>query len=261
MTRSHELLDEAIERFVTAEGKELVATVALYSGGDDSTVLADLFRARVSHLGHANTTIGIEDTRVFVREMAAWWGIPLMERRPPQSYRELVIDQGFPGPAQHFKMYQRLKERSLRQIRRELVSQPRSQRVVFLAGRRRDESKRRAEVPAMEREGSVIWVSPLVDWTKLDLNAYRRLRPQLPRNPVAANLHMSGECLCGSFAHKGELDEIGFWYPEVRKEIEALAADVAAAGHPAQRCQWGWGAYRNQRPSKVGPMCSSCETP
>lgn len=259
ITESQGILDAVIAEHVTGPGKTLRGIVGLYSGGDDSTVLVDLFRDRITHIGHANTTIGIEATRVFVRQMARWWGKPLLEKYPPASYRELVIERGFPGPASHWKMYTRLKERCLEQIRNELIQRPRHDRVIFLAGRRRSESERRKAVPVSERKGSMVWCSPLVNWTKLDLNTYRTLRPELPRNPVAANIHMSGECLCGSFAKKGELDEISYWYPEVRKEIEALQREVAAAGHPEQICQWGWGAYRTERRSKSGPLCSSCE--
>lgn len=268
---AHRIVHDAINVHILAEGRTLAAIVGLYSGGDDSTILVDLFaRTYITHLAHANTTIGIEATRVFVRQMArTHWHLPLMERFPPQSYRELVLENGFPGPGQHYKMYQRLKERCLRQVRNELVSNPRTERVVFLAGRRRSESERRACIPEHERDGSTVWVSPLANWDKLDLNAYRRRFPDLPRNPVSANLHMSGECLCGAFAKRGELDEIGYWYPGVRAEIEALEGEVIAETQevtyptiPAERCRWGWGAYRrNTKPSESGPMCSSCEAP
>ena len=124
------------------------------SGGNDSTVLAHLFRPEATHAAHANTTIGIAQTRDFVRSTCEEWGLPLIERTPPREsdhYRALVLDQGFPGPGHHFKMFQRLKERALRSIQKDLGGNPRTRRVVFLAGRRRSESQRRANVPAMER--------------------------------------------------------------------------------------------------------------
>lgn len=245
-----------------AEDRTLAAIVILYSGGNDSTTLAHIFKDQADYAAHANTGIGIEATRQFVRDTCAGWGLPLIEKHPPVSYRDLVLDQGFPGPAHHWKMYQRLKERCLRQVRKDLVKHPRRERVVFLAGRRREESARRAVVPVSEREGSTVWVSPLVNWTKADLNTYRSMN-DVPRNPVADNLHMSGECLCGSFAHRGELDEIGYWYPEVRAEIEALEAEVSATGKfPEQRCMWGWDVRDGEKPaaSKSGPLCSSCDS-
>lgn len=251
--QSHEIVDSALEAHL--EGRSLAGVVALFSGGGDSTVLTHLMRDRATHAAHANTTIGIEETRQFVRDTCAAWGLPLIEKVAPVSYRDLVIERGFPGPAMHFKMYQRLKERCLDEVRRDLVSDPRRQRVLYLAGRRRSESARRAAVPIHERRGSTIWASPLVMWTALDLATYRAVH-DVPTSKASSTLHMSGECLCGAFAKPGELDEIGFWYPEVRAEIEALEAEVRAAGHPEPFCRWGHG---RGAPSRVGPMCGSCE--
>lgn len=275
---AHRILDDAIEEQVTSAKRELAGVAILYSGGNDSTVLAHLFRERATHAIHANTGIGVEATRQFVRDTCAGWGIPLIEKHPPTSYRDLVLDQGFPGPAHHWKMYQRLKERCLEQARTDLVSNGYRQRVVFLAGRRRAESARRAEVPVVDRKRSMVFVSPLVLWTTMDMNTYRLMHRDVPRNPVSDALHMSGECLCGAFAHAGELDEIGAWFPEVRAEIETLEADVLATGrHAAWRCRWGWGADKTAieamrkggasdeeiaaafTRSSVGPLCSSCD--
>lgn len=267
--QSHGLLREAIERHVWNDGRMVAATVVLFSGGNDSTTLAHLFRRDVDYFAHANTTIGIEDTRDFVRNVAEEFGVPLIERKPPREsdqYRALVLDRGFPGPAMHFKMFQRLKERALEQIQRELVSNPRKERVVFIAGRRRDESARRWQVPAMERRGSRVYVSPLVNWTKLDLNTYRLIAGDVPRNKASDLIHMSGECLCGAFAAPGERDEIDQWFPlalaEVR-ELEALIADRDDI--PEHRKTWGWGADPAKKaldgaaPSKSGLLCSSCD--
>lgn len=261
MEESNLILDYAIQLMITDEGKQVAGIVGLFSGGNDSTVLCHLMRDRLTHLAHANTTIGIEQTRQFVRDTAAAWGKPLLEFKPPRlsdHYSSLVLERGFPGPAQHFKMYQRLKERPLRQVRRSLVTD-RSQRVVFVAGRRRTESARRANVPAMEREGSVVFASPMVNWTKLDLNTYR-LMHQVPINEVTDLIHMSGECLCGAFAHAGELDEIAEWFPEVAAEIGRLEEAIAERQDiPEERRRWGWGAYREVKASKVGALCSSCD--
>lgn len=264
------IYDEAVAS-VAAEGKELRATVLLFSGGNDSTVLAHLFRDRASHAAHANTGVGIEETRRYVRDTCAAWGLPLLERkahRPESnSYRAMVLERGFPGPAHHFKMYTRLKERALEGVRNELVDRPRRQRVIFLAGRRRSESQRRAEVPTRQRKGSIIWCSPLVSWTKEDMNAYRITRGDVPVNRVSDLIHMSGECLCGSFAKPNEREEITYWFPDAFDEIaelEALLADRTDIPEHAKR--WGWGGdYRTLRKAqanyRAGRLCSSCEAP
>ena len=254
--QAHLIIDQA---WTLAEGRMRAAWCVLYSGGNDSTVLTHLVRDRVDYAVHANTTIGIEDTRQFVRDTCAQWGLELIERRAPQSYRELVLERGFPGPAMHFKMYQRLKERALDQVRSELITHNRRERVMFIAGRRRDESQRRKNIPLFERDGSAIWASPLAMWTKLDMNTYRLMQGDVPVNPVSENLHMSGECLCGAYAKPDELEEVRFWYPGVADEIDMLMAEVRAAGHKAPFDTWGHG--EGKAPERVGRLCSSCDLP
>lgn len=258
---SHRILFDSIRVAVTEEGKETAAVVGLFSGGNDSTALCHLMRESITHLAHANTTIGIEETRQFVRDTAKQWHKPLLEYSAPREsdhYRALVLAHGFPGPAHHYKMYQRLKERALNRVRNELVKD-RSQRVVFLAGRRRTESARRANVPIVERYGSIVWVSPMVNWTKLDLNTYRLMSGDVPVNRVSDLIHMSGECLCGAFAHKGELDEIAQFFPDVVQQIRGLEEEIKDREDiPLERRTWGW-ATNFEKPAESGPMCSSCD--
>lgn len=271
IAEAHDLLDRAIREKIIdhrdgkRRGRRHVATAVLFSGGNDSTVLAHLFRERATHAIHANTGIGVEATRQFVRDTCAAWGLPLIEKHPPagSTYRELVLADGFPGPAKHWKMYQRLKERALEAAKNELVRQPQSERMVFLAGRRLSESERRTarDIPEVERRKSIVWVSPLRNWSALDLNTYRMRFPDCPRNEVADMLHMSGECLCGAFAAPGELDELASWpiAADAVADIRALERDAVAAGIPEPRCQWGWGADRDRSKARSGPLCSSCE--
>lgn len=255
--QAHRLYDEGVADHLGT--RTVAASCVLFSGGNDSTTLGHLFKDRASHAIHANTTIGIEQTRQFVRDTCAAWGLPLIEKVAPVSYRELVLERGFPGPGMHWKMYSRLKERALDLARHELgVANSRTKVAVFIAGRRRAESERREDIPLSQADGSVIWVSPIALWQKLDLATYREMHPDVPRNEVSDLIHMSGECLCGAFARPGELDEIGYWFPEVRAEIEALQAEVRAAGHPEPFCRWGHG---EGAPSKSGPLCSSCSVP
>lgn len=268
---AHALLDRAIREQITdhrdgnGRGRRHVATAVLFSGGHDSTVLAHMFRDVATHAIHANTGIGVEATRQFVRDTCAAWGLPLVEKSPPpgSTYRELVLADGFPGPAKHWKMYQRLKERALEAAKNDLVRHPHRQRMVFLAGRRASESERRTarDLPEVERRKSIVWVSPLRNWTALDLNTYRMVHPDCPRNEVADQLHMSGECLCGAFASSGELDELSMWpvAADAVADIRRLERDAVAAGVPEPRCRWGWGAGRDRSNARSGPLCSSCE--
>jgi 3'-phosphoadenosine 5'-phosphosulfate sulfotransferase (PAPS reductase)/FAD synthetase len=253
--QAYAIYDEAIETHL--DDKRLAASAVLFSGGNDSTVLAHLMAPRATHAIHCNTTIGIEATRQFVRDTCVELGLPLLEETAPVSYRDLVLERGFPGPPHHWKMYQRLKERGLRQARRKLVANGRRERVVFIAGRRRQESDRRKEIPLHERIDSVIWASPLAMWTKLDMMTYRTIHPDVPLNEVSQLLHMSGECLCGAFAKPGELEEIRAWFPEVAAEIDAIQEEVRQAGISGRRACWGHGGGKASK--RVGALCTSCE--
>lgn len=256
--QAHQIVDRAWE--VHAGGRMRAAWCILYSGGNDSTILAHLMRERADYAVHCNTTIGIEATRQFVRDTCAKWDLPLLERTAPISYRDLVIERGFPGPGRHFLMYSKLKERVLDQVRTELLTDRRKERVLFIAGRRRSESQRRRNIPLYEPDGSAIWASPIAMWTKHDMVMYRAIAERdgdtVPFNPVTDALGMSGECLCGAFAKEGELDRIRIWYPDVAAEIEQLQDEVRAAGHPEPFCQWGHG--KGKPTEKTGKLCESC---
>lgn len=161
MADSHRIYTQAMDQHVTGAGKQAAGVVCLFSGGNDSTTATHLFRHIATHTGHAHTTVGIESTRQFVRDTSALFGLPLLECRPPRlqdQYRALVLSKevaedgkplgGFPGPRMHWKMYQRLKLRGIETMQRDLLAgRSRTHRVVFIAGRRRDESRNRSDVP------------------------------------------------------------------------------------------------------------------
>jgi len=248
------IIDHAIRKNITehrdgkGRNRSLAAIVTMFSGGNDSIILSHLMRERTDYFGHANTGIGIEDTRIFVRKTCAEWGVPLIERfpAPGRTYREYVLKHGFPGPGRHGYVFARIKGSPFEIINKELVSNPYRQRVLFVGGRRMLESARREarKVPVWERRKSIAWVSPLRGWTALDLQTYRARFPDTPRNPVADDLGMSGECECGAFAAPGELNKLRAYPPAagVVAQIEDLEREAEVSGIRPDRCLWGWGA-------------------
>jgi 3'-phosphoadenosine 5'-phosphosulfate sulfotransferase (PAPS reductase)/FAD synthetase len=261
--------DEAVD-ILQGKGKTITSFASLVSGGNDSYTVAHLFRSVTTHQVHANTQTGIEATRQFVRATAEDWGVPLIEKlpKPGEGYFDLVrgnvwavakksgqLEQswpgGFPGPAAHAVMQIRLKARALEQVPHALgISGSRTERVLFIAGRRRSESKRRRTVPHYEPDGSIKtieWASPIAVWHKADLRAYRLQAAKqgnpVPSNPVAQILGMSGECGCLANASDGEPDLWRKAYPndpfilkvaEVEEEIKDRA-DI-----PKHMRKWGW---------------------
>lgn len=231
--------------------------IGMFSGGHDSLCATHVASQSpdFSFAAHMNTTIGIEQTRDFVRRVSSERMWNLHEYRPPVSYRDIVLQKGFPGPGAHFYMYVRLKERCVDQMLRELP-RTRGRRVLLVTGVRLSESKRRmGHVQPIKRESSKVWVAPILNWDNDHKDEYMRLH-NLPRNPVVDTLCMSGECLCGAFASPGEIAEIEAAFPEVAAEIHALERDAELAGVHAK-----WGTRPpgvRAKKLKSGAMCSSC---
>ena len=66
---------EAIQYFITDEGRQHHSTCLMFSGGKDSSTIAALFRPVATHILHANTGTGIQATRDFVAQTAQEWGL------------------------------------------------------------------------------------------------------------------------------------------------------------------------------------------
>ena len=234
-----------------------IQVYALVSGGNDSTVAAHLsvrLGQFVNALVHINTGIGVRETGEYVREFAKWLRMPLIEKHPPRDYDDLVMQYGFPGPAAHRYMYSWLKERPLREVRRE-AQKGKNRRVMFITGVRTAESRRRmGHVESVNREGNIVWVAPIKDFDHRDIWAYRD-EFDLPRNQVVDFLHMSGECLCGAFSKPKELEWVSLWYPEIGERIRRLEERAIQAG--LRSCRWGPQSSKSLRKAP-GPLCSDC---
>lgn len=261
------ILSVAIARY---EPKKVFA---LLSGGHDSltaTVLS--FKAlgvALDGVVHIDTGIGIPETQQFVIDVCKANNWPLFIYRAaentkadgapdPQIYDDIVIKNGFPGPAAHRIMYSKLKQRQVRRLVRD-HKEKRMDKIMLISGVRLAESTRRmGNVKEAHIDGAQVWVSPMLHFTDSDQAQLMELWG-IPKNPVKQKLCMSGECLCGAFAQKGELAEIRIWYPAVADRIEALQEKVKAAGHQGL---WEEGGFKK---SKGNPktdnlmMCVKCE--
>ena len=250
-----------------------VAIYAAMSGGDTSLATAHWMMTNVPgcRVFHANTGIGIEATRAFVRETCEKYGWPLDEIRAKedcgQDYRKMVLQYGFPGPGHHRKMYSRLKERPVRLLVKR-AKQKRADKVLIATGIYHDESAVRMGYGDRNINfvGSQMWVNPLYWWPKAKFMGYLADH-RIERNPVAEALGMSGECLCGAYAHRGEKALVRVVCPSTAAYLDDLERDVKAAGH-----EWGWegkpplggaakraAASNGDRPGVVMPFCPGCE--
>jgi 3'-phosphoadenosine 5'-phosphosulfate sulfotransferase (PAPS reductase)/FAD synthetase len=235
-------------------------TFVLFSGGNDSLVLLDAVAAVADEVVHVNTGIGIPETTEFAHDVGSSYGLPFTEMHPPESYESLVLGRwdGLPGPGAHRFAYVMLKERCIAALLRQHRTR-RGERFMLLTGARSAESVRRMGTSeVVRRDGGQVWVNPLQYVTNEEMSRYRVER-RLPVNEVAANLHMSGECLCGAMASQGpEREEralIRFFYPEFDARLSDLERQCREAGKTY--CEWG---VKRATETRGGlPMCQSCE--
>lgn len=260
------IVQQAIETY------KPVAIFAGFSGGNDSIVPTHFVCTEFGGAAvHCNTLIGVNKSREharatakrfgwqFIEEFAKSSGMPKKhkdgsafdEKTLPNGrwvdgatqYEEFCFNFGMPGPGQHARMYQRLKERSFNRIKKEAKRGHRkSDCVMFVTGIRRDESAIRAGYNRdTQKVPGAVWVNPFYWNTKADFELYRQ-EFGLPRNPVTDVIGISGECLCGTMGTRDELE------PETRKYIESIEARCESLGLP---CKW---ATKPEKASKCNPL-------
>lgn len=267
INKSLKIIDDAVEKH---GGHSLIG---MMSGGHDSIVACHIAskHEKFDFIAHINTGIGIESTRQHARDTAKSWGLDFKEylaEDQGQIYEELVLERGFPGAYYHRFMYTKLKERAIRQMCRD-YGRSKNKMPIIVTGARKEESTRRmGTTKEIQKRGNEIWINPISEMTSEQKWNYIELH-KLPKNEIALKLCMSGECLCGAFAHPGELAEIKEAAPEAYEEIKELEKKVRAAGFP-----WGW----EEQPPKwwlekqkgqemlfdmgsddFRPLCTSCE--
>lgn len=254
----NQILDQAIKEHGP------VATYVGFSGGLDSIVVTHWMMTHVHgcKVFHANTGIGIERTRIYMRETCKRFSWPLVEIRAKedcgQDYDELVKEQGFPGPDHHKKMYDRLKGRAVEMLVRN-SKRHRLDRILIASGIRHDESLIRMGYAGREinRIGAQVWVNPIYWWSKHDRDVYID-KHNLPINPISTELGMSGECGCGAYAQPGELKAWKRIDQDFGLRIEKLQQEVLARGFT-----WAWdgrppqGGHNPDQETLFAPLCGA----
>lgn len=268
MRNSLELENEACD-ILSAAVRDYgpAAIFSMLSGGNDSRatayVAAGFFRLRPFWKGAAliDTGIRLQAAHDNVRAFSEWLRIPLSVYKTPLNYRDIVLKYGFPGPAQHSRMYFQLKERAVRILTRENKPLRRS-KVMLVSGVRQQESKRRMLLTdPVTVDGARVWVNPLFYWSTEERDEYMRAKC-IPRNPISEIIcGSSGDCLCGAMADpdgEGELWLLRQFFPEAAEEIEELQREAEAAGVWAK---WGCKPPGKVAKNPMAPlfMCVGCE--
>jgi len=283
-------------RKITADAIEQYKPIAIFggfSGGDDSIVATHF---AVSEFGaaavHCNTLTGMETNRQHIDRVVDRLGWHLIEQHavalgPPKStrtqingkrldtpfnpaslptgrwqdgetaYEEYCYNFGMPGPGQHGRLYQRLKERSFNAIRREAKQgQSRNATVMMITGIRRDESAIRAGYNrAVSKVGGTVWVNPFYWFDASSFELYRQ-EFGLPRNPVKPVVGISGDCLCGTMGSRDELELVGRLEPKRKVYIQGIEMQCESLGLP---CKWATRPEKKQKTDELQLMLFGAE--
>jgi 3'-phosphoadenosine 5'-phosphosulfate sulfotransferase (PAPS reductase)/FAD synthetase len=273
METPEHIIRRAIEQYEPAH------IFCMYSGGDDSLTASHFGYSQLGDLidaaAYINTGIRLIENADYVPSVCKLLGWDFLEYRAKdqgQHYEELVMAYGFPGPDHHTKMFNRLKERAIRALRNDHPGG----HVMLISGMRKQESARRMRLKAepIQKDGRLIWCAPFFYWDHDQIRDYRAAHlSHVPKNPAREYLCMSGECLCGAYARKGELVQIETFFPETGRYLRDLERRVRGAGFP-----WGWDesppewwvrmqkakkagqadAFEEERADQIQMLCSSC---
>jgi 3'-phosphoadenosine 5'-phosphosulfate sulfotransferase (PAPS reductase)/FAD synthetase len=213
--------------------------VVLFSGGKDSLTTIHMLSKMdyADEVLYCNTGIGLEENFDFVLDMCNkyGWKLNVEVPSPGYQYEDFVKKFGFPKEYNHHMIMNYLKWRSMRAFLRK----HKGDGYALVSGRRLNESARRKTVikytmKPIWREASMIIVAPLFFMRDDEVKRYVKDN-DLPSCPVYQKLHVSGDCLCGSFFEKGDAEIISIFYPAVAKRIREL--ELKYGGH--------WGRYKS----------------
>lgn len=264
------IVDEAIKEYNVKQ------VYSLFSGGHDSLTATHIASQHPNFTGviHIDTTTGLPETQQFVKETCQAQGWPLIIQQPFLPYTALLMKYGFPGGGMHGFMYQRLKERPLRQVIRAIKKEFGGKNIGLVSGVRQQESDRRALISADNyKDGSKVWIPLIADFTASDCTNYISDH-HLKRSPVKDKLHMSGECFCGCFTKTFEYQELKIWYPKKAEQIrrwrrlvrEAMDLQIWEKANgfrdeieiKPKYCEWGNSSKTAIDQPTLFPMCNFC---
>ena len=135
----------------------------------------------------------------------------------------------------------------------------------LISGVRRQESKRRMKTVkgAIHKEGRLHFCQPFIDktspWVFDYLNSH-----DLHISPVYQTMHFSGDCLCGAYAKRDEINLLRGFYPDMAKKLADLEKELAKSKNPTVQKYLHWGNsvgfdnISNQETLEESLVCTDC---
>ena len=250
-----EIMQEAIDSGLTD-------FYVAFSGGKDSGVVLDImqkeFPEQFKGVLFCDTGIGTNDTKNFIKEYCEERKYPLHIVSPEDvirkrntnrgsagesySYEALVLNYGFPKQAFHTVTMRHLKYFPMRKFIYDRIAL--GENPCIVGGIRKNESARRKLKwnKYFYNDGKMWFVSPI--FFKEDDWVYKYyIENGIKRSPVYDTLHISGDCLCGCFAQKNELELLKGFHPEVYEEIKRLEKLIKEKGTEEAKESTTWGGH------------------
>jgi len=216
------------------EQKGIKTLVCFFSGGKDSLVATHYTLGDVEGLdvetfvAFVDTTCALPPVRQYVEKVCHDLGWPLVILRPKEDFWALAEKWGMPRRTRRWCCYY-LKLEPMREFVKSLKG-PRCEVI----GLRREESPRRRKMPQYyffwPRGSASSWkYAPIIDWKKERVERYIR-EHGLPLNPTYSILGRSGECVCGTYTTRRELEAIRAHYPEFFRRFVELERKFRRGG-------------------------------
>jgi len=236
--------DEIIQQALDEGHRSLYC---LCSGGKDSIAsthyIKENFPNQFKGVIYTVTGVGINESRLFVRDYCKEMNWSLLFTWSPYSFTDIVLEHGFPSPFQHNVIMFQLKFITWRYFERE----HRSEDMIFVGGIRRKESKRRKKNYAtpFQKDGKTHFCNPFFYHNGTDIWNYHA-KHGLKLTPVHHILNISGDCICGCFGERWELMLIKKHYPLMFDYIQWLEKQIQIRGSKEARKYptWAHGKFR-----------------
>lgn len=228
-----------------AEELGLDTFIVGYSGGKDSGKVLHKLNEMGKLYGvlHLRTNTGVESTEKFVIEQCKQMNTKLFIREPTPlafAYVSYCLQFGFPGANMHSSIMKILKYNTMKKFIQE--PQFKNKSPAIIGGVRKFESIRRlgSYNSPITQESDLWFVNPIFYEETQTVYEYF-IKNGLKRAPSYETLGFSGECMCGSFAGKGEAQLLKQVDPKRFEFIEWITNGIKRFGTPEAKKYSKWG--------------------
>ena len=244
--KDHDVKAKDFEGIISeAENLGLDTFIVGYSGGKDSgKVLHKLNNmGKLYGVLHLRTNTGVQITEDFVVDQCQKIGTKLFIREPTPlafSYVAYCLQFGFPGANMHSAIMKLLKYNTMKKF----IQEPefKGKHPAIIGGVRKFESVRRlgSYNSPITQETDLWFVNPIFYETDEQVYKYF-IENGLKRSPSYETLGFSGECMCGSFASRGEAQLLKQIDPERFAFIEWITEGIKRFGSKTAKKYSKWG--------------------